>query len=277
MVRTNWLIFYLNFIEKMITEEGLESYPEMNYQNAMSYANSELNDAFSKVPLIVEQMEIQFIRCVRNQEVNKLNGKLRRFEFIEYFIRIGKSSFPTMAPSLSLLIYISLFLKPIANNSTFLHERDLIKANMPLNKTLHENRGGLQLIFDKLRGNEEMVHKDKIASYTYELTKTRYEFTKLELHALFIYSLEIIIDEVKDAKKYWYLTHWEFIEYICRVALKLFEHVKDEKQGRMEYKVNKLIRIMYEAEDILDPVKAKLRSPDEDISFQEINEDEECC
>ena len=50
----------------MINEQGLESYPDMNYHTAMSYANSELNDAFTKVPLIVEQMEIQFIRCCRN-------------------------------------------------------------------------------------------------------------------------------------------------------------------------------------------------------------------
>jgi hypothetical protein len=34
---------------------------------------------------------------------------------------------------------------------------------------------------------------------------------------------------------------------------------------------------MYEDEGILDPIKAKVKSPDEDISFQPINEDEECC
>ena len=98
-------------------------------------------------------MEIQFIRCCRNQEVNGIRGKLRRFEFIEFFIRIGKSSFPTLAPSLSLLIYIALFLKPVANKSTFLHERYLIKASKPLNKVLHENRGGLEYIYNKLKGN----------------------------------------------------------------------------------------------------------------------------
>jgi len=65
MVRTNWKVFYLNFIEKMISEQGLESYPEMNYQTALSYADSEINKGFEKVPLMVEQMEIQFIRACR--------------------------------------------------------------------------------------------------------------------------------------------------------------------------------------------------------------------
>jgi hypothetical protein len=54
MIRTNWKVFYLNFIEKMISENGINSYPDMNYHSAMSYADSDLNDAFTKVPLIVE-------------------------------------------------------------------------------------------------------------------------------------------------------------------------------------------------------------------------------
>ena len=98
-------------------------------------------------------MEIQYIRCCRRQEINGIRGKLKRCEFIEFFIRIAKSSFPTMVPSLSLLIYIALFLKPVANKSTFLHKRELIKANMPLNKVLHENRGGLEYIYNKLKGS----------------------------------------------------------------------------------------------------------------------------
>jgi len=64
-----------------------------------------------------------------------------------------------MAPSLSLLIFIALFLKPIAEKSTFLQERYLIKANKPLNKVLHENRGGLEYIYNKLKGNDAMLGK----------------------------------------------------------------------------------------------------------------------
>ena len=54
MVRTNWNVFYVNFIEKMISVEGIETYPEMNYLTAMSYANSDVNKGFEKVPLIIE-------------------------------------------------------------------------------------------------------------------------------------------------------------------------------------------------------------------------------
>ena len=77
-----------------------------------------------------------------------------------------------MAPSLSLLVYISLFLKPIADKSTFFHERDLIRASFPLNKTLHENRGGLNWIFDKLKGENEMIGKTVLTNYTRELLKS---------------------------------------------------------------------------------------------------------
>ena len=148
---------------------------------------------------------------------------------------------------------------------------------MPLNKSLHENRGGLEYIFDKLRGNEEMLHKTKISNYTRELLKSHPEFDVLQLHSTFIYSLEIIVDDVANASKYWYLTYSEYLEYICRIALKLYADVKGEKEGKMEYKVLNLIKIMYEDEGILDPLKAKLRSPEIDISFQPINEEEECC
>ena len=40
MIKTNWIVFYVNFIEKMMNPLGLEHYPEMHYQNAMSYADT---------------------------------------------------------------------------------------------------------------------------------------------------------------------------------------------------------------------------------------------
>jgi hypothetical protein len=42
----------------MISEQGIESYPEMNYLTAMSYSDNEVNKGFEKVPLLIEQMEI---------------------------------------------------------------------------------------------------------------------------------------------------------------------------------------------------------------------------
>ena len=105
-----------------------------------------------------------------------------------------------MVPSLSLMIYLALFLKPIANKSTFLHERDLIRANKPLNKVLHENRGGLEYIFSKLKGTQEMLHKTKITAHIQKLLTSNAEFQdQLLLHATFIYSLEIIVDEDGDS------------------------------------------------------------------------------
>jgi len=212
-------------------------------------------------------MEIQYIRSCRNQATNGIRGKLRRFEFIEYFVRIGKSSFPAMAPSLSLLVYISLFMKPIADKSTFLHERALIKASMPLNKNLYENRGGLEFIYNKLKGDKEMLHKSAITAYIKGLCKSVPTFDNpVTLHAIFIYSLEIIVDEVKDRDKYFYLTFTEYVEYVCRIGLKLGKDVTGPKD-KLEYKVNDFIKKMFEDEGIVDPLKAKLKSPEEDISF----------
>jgi uncharacterized membrane protein len=58
MIKSNWKIFYQNFVEKMVSEDGFECYPEMNYQVMMGYADSEQNKGFGKVPLMIEQMEI---------------------------------------------------------------------------------------------------------------------------------------------------------------------------------------------------------------------------
>ena len=98
-----------------------------------------------------------------------IRGKLRRFEFIEFFVRLGKSAWQAMSPSLSLIIFINTFLKPIADKSTFLHERDLIKACFPLNKSLFENRGGLNWIFDKMKGENEMIEKTVLTAYMKKL------------------------------------------------------------------------------------------------------------
>ena len=51
----------------------------------------------------------------------------------------------------------------------------------------------------------------------------------------------------------------------------------DGNECKMEYKVCDLIKIMYEDEGISDPLKAKLVCPEYDISFQPINDEEECC
>jgi thioredoxin reductase len=93
-----------------------------------------------------------------------------------------------MPPSQSLLMLIFLFLRPIAEKSTFLHERDLIKASKPLNKVLHENRGGLEYIYNKLKGTEKMVSKKKITDFMKIILKNDGFFDIMELHKHFVYS-----------------------------------------------------------------------------------------
>lgn len=119
-----------------------------------------------------------------------------------------------------------------------------------------------------------MLHKNKITAYMKKLLKSEGEkFDDMQLHKTFVYSLEIIVDEVNNSEKYWYIQFSEFLEYIVRIALKLFV---DKKDG-WEYKTCDFIKFIFEDEGILDPLKAKLRSNDVDISFVSINEEEECC
>jgi len=75
-----------------------------------------------------------------------------------------------------------------------------------------------------------MLHKKKISAYIKELLKSYPEFDDMELHKTFIYSLEIIVEDVTNATKYWYLTHSEYLEYICRIALTLFKDIKGDKK-----------------------------------------------
>jgi hypothetical protein len=114
-------------------------------------------------------MELQFIRTCRNQEENSTLGRrLRRFEFMEYILRIGMSAHNyRMVPSLCLLVFIELFLKPVVDKSHYLHERELIHISRPLNKLLFENRHGLEYIFNKLKDKEDDkgISKKKINDY----------------------------------------------------------------------------------------------------------------
>ena len=59
-------------------------------------------------------MELQFIRTCRNQEINGIRGKFRRFEFMEFMVRLGISAHPKMAPSMSLMVFLTLFLEQIS-------------------------------------------------------------------------------------------------------------------------------------------------------------------
>ena len=38
----------------MMTDAGIESYPDMSYKTAMSYSEAKVADAFNKVPIIPE-------------------------------------------------------------------------------------------------------------------------------------------------------------------------------------------------------------------------------
>ena len=103
---------------------------------------------------------------------------------------------------------------------------------MPLNKNLYENRMGIQYFFDKMRGDEEMCPKAAITDYMIVLLKSYDGFEKLDLHRVFVYSLEVVVDDHNNSRKYFYLTFPEYIEYLCRLAVKLHKAVNGEKDEK---------------------------------------------
>lgn len=82
-----------------------------------------------------------------------------------------------------------------------------------------------------------MVEKTKITEYMQGLVKSNADLDNVTLHGCFIYSLQVITDDISDTSKYWYLTYFEYLEYICRIALINFKDRKGEKDGKIEFKV----------------------------------------
>jgi len=119
-------------------------------------------------------------------------------------VRLGISAHAgKVAPSLALLVFIELFLKPVCNKSTFLHDRELIRACRPLNKVLFENRNGLEFIYNRLKANKPLLSKKNSYEFISQLlTKQHPEFNIQEIHKHFVHSLEIIADEHCDSDKY---------------------------------------------------------------------------
>ena len=102
------------------------------------------------------------------------------------------------------------------------------------------------------------------------ITDDKISIEDLQKH--FLFSLENIIDEsCRKSNKYWYLEFHEYQEFLSRVALQLFPNEK-----AIEYKVYKLLELLYQHEGIKDKTSNEALSPDLDITLIPINEDEEC-
>ena len=72
-----------------------------------------------------------------------------------------------------------------------------------------------------------------------------------------------MVNDIQDSLKYMFLSYVEYLEYIVRLALVKYEG----RQDGQEYKASWFIKILFEHEGIDDPIKAKIKSPEVDISF----------
>jgi hypothetical protein len=79
-----------------------------------------------------------------------------------------------------------------------------------------------------------MLHKKKITDYIKKLLKSDSRFDDMEIHRHFVYSLEIVENEIEDTLKYWFLNPSEYLEFIVRIALAFY---KEKKETSMEYKI----------------------------------------
>jgi hypothetical protein len=129
-----------------------------------------------------------------------------------------------MAPSLSLMVFIELFLKPVYDLSHFLIERDNIRVCRPLNKVLFENRNGLEFIYNSLKGPNKFLSKKNSNEF---ITKLLFKqcpiFTPQEIHKHFVYSLEIIQHNDLSHEKYFALNYVEYLEFLCRIATRFYD------------------------------------------------------
>ena len=187
-------------------------------------------------------MELQYIRTCRNQEQKSLKGILDRSEYIELMVRLTKSAYPTMAVGLSLIIIMGLFLKKTYEKSWFLILRMKIRENKPLNKTLYENKHGLRHIFQTLSEYSPGFPRKNSDNYiTAVLAPFKLMIESSEIHNIWIYSLEFIMNDKSQQKKYDYLTFTEFLEFIIRIALVIFKH----STLQHEQKVHKMLEMVY--------------------------------
>ena len=97
----------------------MDTYPKITFETNTQYHRDIENNPELKLPVKIQQLEIQYIRTCRNQEQKSLKGTLNRSEFIEYIVRVARSAYPTMDSSLSLQIVIHAYLEQnVAKTST---------------------------------------------------------------------------------------------------------------------------------------------------------------
>jgi hypothetical protein len=115
LVQENYSNFLVNHIEMLSNcFNAIDHYPCIDSNKLHHYTDENDKKSDDSVPIREEQLDLQFIRCLRNHVIkNAANGSINRSEFVEFIVRLGKSAYPLMAPTTSLTIIISLFLTPV--------------------------------------------------------------------------------------------------------------------------------------------------------------------
>jgi len=88
---------------------------------------------------------------------------------------------------------------------------------------LYENRNGLSYIY-----NKNAIELGLLKSTALKLIRAVVPSIDIIddkfMHRTFVMSLQTIIDDIMDQKKYFYLSYNEFLEYISRISIKLYHN-----------------------------------------------------
>jgi hypothetical protein len=155
---------------------------------------------------------------------------------------VAISGYPKLPASEAVLTFVNDFMIPYYNTQDSRKIRALIRDRPQLNELLFKNRAGLQWLYESLREPQSGVSLESAESlFAPGLEENGHELSRGQLQHCFLHSQMTILDDVKQSRKYSYVTHVEMLEMICRVAAMAIPVLET-----IEYKVHLLLRWIYD-------------------------------
>lgn len=187
--------------------------------------------------------ELTFIRCTRNKDM-KIQSMMCRSELLEAIVRLATTvHYPQIAhlnPVKAVSVFIENHLWPSARKNEQLIIRKILRSDSGLNDLLYDNRAitkGLYLYwrmadgfrlksafclfnFDGSRDAAGNMDEDEFESTTAANSNVKKLISGHELRRIFLFSQMTVIDENMNYDKYYNLAFIEYLEMLCRAALK---------------------------------------------------------
>ena len=190
-----------------------------------------------------QDMESSFNEATRGDEAGHLQGSLSRSELLEALMRMAyKSKLRHTKLHQQLQTFLNAYIRPTFRKSEIISVRALIRRSKILNALLWENKVGLMRIYEAfedaadeftLESADELLNKMPQADGEIKPIISKDSMLKW----YFVYSKMTVLDDQKSGARYKYLSYVEFLEMLCRVALK----VADNHDAPVYVKVERLL------------------------------------